>query len=158
MNELIIKKIKLIKKQKKINLVYVLDGDEMSGTFAEPADPDLYQCFERLAHEVSDIMEFPSDEFDDRIEPFGVTYSHGEVMKATITAKLIMPDSDTETVINTPTRKVSIALEDGLRKSACELLTRLEQDAINYLKGKRAQTELFDAQGQPVSERPQIEG
>ena len=34
MNELIIKKIKLIKKQKKINLVYVLDGDEMSGTFA----------------------------------------------------------------------------------------------------------------------------
>lgn len=157
MNELIIKKIKLIKKQNKINLVYFLDGDEMSGMFSEPADPDLYQCFEKLAHEVSDIMEFPSDEFDDRIEPFGVTYSHGEVMKATIAAKLIMPDSDTETVINTPTRKVSIALEDGLRKSACELLERLEQDAINYLNGKRAQTELFDEQGQPAAV-PQIEG
>lgn len=158
MNELIIKKIKLIKKQNKINLVYFLNGDEMSGMFSEPADPDLYQCFEKLAHEVSDIMEFPSDEFDDRIEPFGVTYSHGEVMKATIAAKLIMPDSDTETVINTPTRKVSIALEDGLRKSTCELLERLEQDAINYLNGKRAQTELFDEQGQSVPTTAQIEG
>ena len=158
MNELIIKKIELIKKQNKINLVYFLNGDKMSGMFSEPADPDLYQCFEKLAHEVSDIMEFPSDEFDDRIEPFGVTYSHGEVMKATIAAKLIMPDSDTETVINTPTRKVSIALEDGLRKSTCELLERLEQDAINYLNGRREQTELFDEQGQSVPTTAQIEG
>lgn len=156
MNELIIKKIKLIKKQNKINLVYLLNGDEMSGMFSEPADPDLYKCFDNLAHEVGDILELP-DDMDDRIEPFGVTYSHSsDVMKASIAAKFIMPASDTETVINTPTRKVSTILEDGLSNSTCELLERLEQDAISYLNGKRAQTELFDEQGQPATV-PQIE-
>lgn len=158
MNEIYIKKIKLIEKQNKIKIDYSLNGDDMSGTFSEPANPELYQSFEALTQSVCDIMEFNLYDLFHRIVPYGVTYSHGETMRASIQFRLHMDDSDTETAINTPTRKVDYVLEDGLDVSTCKLLENIERAAIDYLNGKRVQTTLFDEQGQPTETVKAIEG
>lgn len=144
MNELMIKKIKNLPKEQKIKIAYMLDGDEIVGTFSEPAKPSFYDCFKALVEPVIDILELPQG-FEKRIEPFGVTYSHGDdAMRASITVRLHMPASDTVTVVNTPVRKVSIEYEDGLKVDACNTLMKLEDEAKEYLNGHRAQTNLFE--------------
>ena len=143
MNELMIKKIQNLPKEQKIKIAYMLKGDEIVGTFSEPAKPSFYDCFNELVKPVIDILELPQG-FEKRIEPFGVTYSHrDDVMRATISVKLHMPNSDTDTIVNTPTRKVSIEYEDGLELDACKTLVSLEEEAKLYLNGQCAQTNLF---------------
>ncbi len=145
MNELTIKKIKVVNKDKKIKLDYLINGDEMSGTFVEPAAPEFYDTMKRLTSPVCEIIEVPEDMFEGRLEPFGVTYFHGQnCTSASIQCRLHMNDSDTDTVLNTPVRKISTEYDDGLEGPTCALLSQLEEEAKKYLTGQRAQTNLFE--------------
>lgn len=157
MNELSIKKVKIIPKHEKIVINYAVNGDEMQGQFNEPAAPEFYECFEQLVAPVCEIMELSPDDFYDRIEPFGITFSHGDgVTRVSISSKLHMPVSDTDTVVNTPTRKVSLEYEDGLEPSTCKIIDKLEDEAKKYINGQRAQMNLFEQEtgGQNVTPAP----
>ena len=146
MSEIVIKKVKVIPKQGKIQIAYFLNGDDMSGMFTEPAAPELYDCFKELREAVLEMLELP-EIMRERITPFGVSYGHGnDVTRASIAARLVCPISETETVVNTPTRKVSAEYEDGLELSTCQTLTQLEDEARKYLQGQRAQMNLFNAE------------
>lgn len=151
MKSLLIRKVKYLPKAEKIKIDYMKNGDEFNGTFTEPAAPEFYTALQNLTGPVCTICELNPEKFQPRIEPFGVTYSYakeGEVMRASIQSKFHMPQSDTDTVLNTPSRTVSTEVEDGVDELTCNLLLTLEAEARKYLKGQRAQQNLFTESGE----------
>lgn len=161
-----IKKIKIIESTGKIEIDCIRRGeqgeDEVKGLFAEPAAPEFYDAMKALTVPGANILEAP--ELAARLVPFAVTYHYDkdDTMGAIITMKLKLPESKTETVINTPMRKC--AKSDNpkgavLTATAARALWNLEAEARKYLCGKRAQTNLFDdAAGQADDEAKQFSG
>ena len=103
----------------------------------------------------ANILEAP--ELAARLVPFAVTYHYDkdDTMGAIITMKLKLPESKTETVINTPMRKC--AKSDNpkgavLTATAARVLWNLEAEARKYLIGKRAQKSLFEDVDTPKDE------
>ena len=161
MSDLRIRKVKVIPKQEKIKIEYMKGEDTLSGVYSEPARPELYEAIEKLVGPVCSICELPTDTFASRIEPYGVTFSYmneGTTMKASVQATLHMPASDTDTVLNTPSRTVSTEYEDGLDDVTCRLLYTVEEEARKYLKGGRAQQSLFGEEINATPQAAQIEG
>lgn len=160
MEGLVIRKVKYLAKQEKIKIDYQKNGDDMSGTFSEPAAPEFYETLKALVEPVCVICEMDTEQFAHRIEPFGVSFSYtnnGETMKASIQSLFHMPASDTDTVLNTPSRTVSTEYEDGLDLPTCQLLTTMEEETRKYLKGHRAQIGLFGEEN-VTPQAVQIEG
>lgn len=161
-----IKKIKIIESTGKIEIDCIRRGehgeDEVKGLFAEQAAPEFYEAMEALTVPGANILEAP--ELAARLVPFAVTYHYDkdDTMGAIITMKLKLPESKTETVINTPMRKC--APDDDtvgtfFTPTTEKRLWALEAEARKYLCGKRAQTNLFDdAAGQADDEAEQISG
>lgn len=161
-----IKKIKIIESLDKIQIesTNMRDAgkDELQGIFSEKAAPEFYEAMQALASSVASIIEAP--ELVQRLKPFAVKfhYSKDGCMGAIITAKLELPQAQTETVINTPMRKC--APDDNtvgtfFTPTTEKRLWALEAEARKYLCGKRAQTSLFDdATGQADDEVEQISG
>ena len=161
-NGLSIKKVKLIESTGKIKIDYqMVHGeslDEMSGIFPEEAAPEFYQAFDKLITPVCNILELQTLKgAETRLKPYGVTfhYSKDGTMGAIISSKLSLPESGTEVVINTPMRKC--APDDNadgessyFTESAAKFLWQLETETRKYLSGKRNQTSLFGANGQPL--------
>lgn len=104
-----IKKIKIIESTGKIEIDCILRGeqgeDEVKGLFAEQAAPEFYEAMKALTVPGANILEAP--ELAARLVPFAVTYHYDkdDTMGAIITMKLKLPESKTETVVNTPMRK-----------------------------------------------------
>lgn len=145
--EVLIKKVKVLPRQKKIKIDYEKAGDKFSGTYSEPAEPEFYQSFQKLILPVCEICELDLETFSDRIVPYGVTFAYvgtHDTMKASIQCKMHMPLSNTDTVLNTPSRTVSTEFEDGLDADTCRIIEKLEQETRKYLNGQRAQQSLFE--------------
>lgn len=161
-----IKKIKIIESTGKIEIDCIRQGehgeDEVKGLFAEQAAPEFYDAMKALTGSVANIIEAP--ELAQRLKPFAVTfhYSKDGRMGAIITAKLELPQAQTETVINTPMRKCAPddnAVGTFFTSTTEKRLWALEAEARKYLCGKRAQTNLFDdAAEQPDDDTEQISG
>lgn len=161
-----IKKIKIIESTGKIEIdcTNTTDKgeDDLKGLFAEAAAPDFYRAMDDLRGSVAGILEAP--ELAARLKPFAVTfhYSKDGRMGAIITAKLELPQAQTETVINTPMRKCAPddnAVGTFFTPTTEKRLWALEAEARKYLCGKRAQTNLFDdAAGQADDGTEQISG
>ena len=104
-----IKKIKIIESLDKIQIECTntrdAGKDDLKGIFSEKAAPEFYDAMKALTGSVANIIEAP--ELAQRLKPFAVTfhYSNDGRMGAIITAKLELPQAQTETVINTPMRK-----------------------------------------------------
>ncbi|BAL83553.1 hypothetical protein SELR_18450 [Selenomonas ruminantium subsp. lactilytica TAM6421] len=159
--DLAIKKVKVIPKQSKVKIDYVLDGDDMAGTYSEPPAPEFYTSLSALNKTACEILEMDGA-MADRLVPFAVSFSYGAntgVISASIQSKFEIPMSDTETIINTPMRKVSIQYEDGLSIEQCNAIEEFLRNATEYLKGHRAQTNLFENPPKDVTPKPlEIEG
>lgn len=161
-----IKKIKIIESTGKIEIDCIRrreqGEDEVKGLFAEPAAPEFYEAMKALTGSVANIIEAP--ELERRIKPFAVKfhYSKDGCMGAIITAKLELPQAQTETVINTPMRKCAPgdnAVGVFFTPTTEKRLWALEAEARKYFCGKRAQTSLFDdATGQADDEAEQFSG
>lgn len=125
-----IKKIKIIERTGKIEIDCIRRGeqgeDEVKGLFAEQAAPEFYEAMKALTVPGANILEAPE-----------------------------LPESKTETVINTPMRKC--AKSDNpkgavLTATAARVLWNLEAEARKYLIGKRAQKSLFEEVDAPKNE------
>ena len=146
-----IKKIKIIESTGKIEIDCIRRGehgeDEVKGLFAEQAAPEFYEAMKAITVPGANILEAP--ELAARLVPFAVTYHYDkdDTMGAIITMKLKLPESKTETVINTPMRKCAKsdnAVGTFFTPMTEKRLWALEAEARKYLCGKRAQTSLFD--------------
>jgi hypothetical protein len=161
-NGLRIKKVKVIESTGKIKIDYQMvhgeSQDEMSGIFPEEAAPEFYEAFNKLVIPVCNILELQTlKNAETRVKPYGVTfhYSKDGTMGAVISSKLSLPDAGTEVVINTPMRKCapdddSDETSTYFTESAAKFLWQLETETRKYLSGKRNQTTLFGANGQPL--------
>ena len=146
-----IKKIKIIESTGKIEIDCIRRGeqgeDEIKGLFAEQAAPEFYEAMKALTLPGANILEAP--ELAPRLVPFAVTYHYDkdDTMGAIITMKLKLPESKTETVVNTPMRKCATSDKPKvavLSPTATRALWSLEAEARKYLAGKRAQKSLFE--------------
>ena len=162
-----IKKIKIIESLDKIQIECTntrdAGKDDLKGIFSEKAAPKFYDAMKALTGSVANIIEAP--ELVQRLKPFAVTfhYSKDGRMGAIITAKLELPQAQTETVINTRMRKCAPddnAAGTFFTPTTEKRLWALEAEARKYLCGKRAQTNLFDddAAGQANDDTEQISG
>lgn len=162
-----IKKIKIIESLDKIQIECTntrdAGKDDLKGIFSEKAAPEFYDAMKALTGSAANIIEAP--ELVQRLKPFAVTfhYSKDGRMGAIITAKLELPQAQTETVINTPMRKCAPddnAAGTFFTPTTEKRLWALEAEARKYLCGKRAQTNLFDddAAGQANDDTEQISG
>lgn len=151
-----IKKVK-ITKEEKIYMVYEQMSkngfqDEYSFTCSEPARPEFYKAINNLTKYVIEMCELPED-YAERIIVKGVSYSYGgeaEVMGATISAQMILYESNQNLNINTPHKasdsySEAPADEKQLLTSDCiEALEELQRECKLYIKGERAQGNLFN--------------
>lgn len=154
-----IKKIKIIESTGKIEIDCIRrreqGEDEVKGLFAEQAAPEFYEAMKALTLPGANILEAP--ELAPRLVPFAVTYHYDkdDTMGAIITMKLKLPESKTETVVNTPMRKCAKSdTPKGpvLTATAARALWNLEAEARKYLTGKRAQKNLFEEDATPKDE------
>lgn len=151
-----LKKVK-VTSDNKIHMAYEQKGsggwDEYSLTCSDKPRPELLVALEALAPHVIEMCELP-ESYLDRITVRSVSYSYGgdqEVMGATISGQMALYYSNCGLNINTP-HKASDSYSDGpaddkqLLDSECiKALGVLEDEAIRYIQGDRAQTVLFAA-------------
>ena len=123
-------------------------NDQFSGIFSEPADPLFYESLKVLKSSVQVILDLP-DDMASRIIPYAVSYTYGAEgrMGAVISSRFIIPSTGKETTISTPLMK---CYDGGNDEDKCftattaKKLWALEKEARRYLRGERAQTNLFD--------------
>lgn len=157
------KKVK-VTKEKKIMMVYEkkVKGffqDEYQFTSSEEAIPEFYQALAALTVDVAEICEFPEG-YEQKIRVRGVSFSYGgenETLGATISASLHLRYSNSDLNINTPHK-----IEDyynGISGDEFQLLPEecvkrlyeVIQQCEEYIQGRRAQGNLFEAQeGSPL--------
>lgn len=150
------KKVK-ITNEKKIHMIYEVitkNGlvDEYQFTCSDPARPEFYEVFKKLAPHVIDMCELP-DGYLDRITVKSVSFSYGgekEVMGATISASMELHYSNCGLNLNTP-HKASDSYSDGpadekqlLSEECVRDLIKLCVECELYINGDRAQGKLFE--------------
>ena len=149
-----IKKVK-ITKYNQVSMVYE-DGpgnfDEYSLTCREKARPEFYETMEALAEHVIDMCELPEN-YLNRIKVRGVSFSYGgetEVMGAVISASMELKESYQALNLTTP-HKASEMYNPTTPDDEMQLLTgdciealeALQKECMAYIKGDRAQGNLF---------------
>jgi hypothetical protein len=147
------KKIKLAK-DNKVEIIYEAqteDGwDEYTLKASEEPTETFLKAMEALAEDVAEMCEFPPDHVN-RITVRGISMSYaGEkvVMGATISASKKLLKSNTPMSVNTPYKIEEHYSENGddaalLEEECVERIQMLQAEAEKYLKGLRAQTNLF---------------
>lgn len=140
-------------------------GDHV-GKFDDPPAPEFDSAMARLATHVCDVLEV-SRSMAARIHPQSVQYSYLEDgrMSAIIACSFSMPVGGTETDIKTPKTKCPMDEHESgkpgyFSDDAVNALWELQQEALKYLSGHRAQSNLFDmdAEAEDVPEGVQIAG
>lgn len=151
-NGLRIKKVKNVESDGKIMIEYerIKNGhcDVVTLVSGDAADPSFYDALTSLAASVCGILELDLRDFEERIEPYGVTfkYDKSDVMSAIISANLELPHAETSISLNTPIRKCAPDEETAglfFTEATARLLWALESEARKYVSGKRAQMSLF---------------
>jgi hypothetical protein len=152
-----IRKIKLVKGDK-IHIVYEQRNrngswDEFSLTSADEAAPAFHEALEILNKDVITIGELP-EKLVAKIAMKGVSFSYGgenDTLGAVLTAEMILKNSNSGLVLNTP-HKITEFYGDkesgdqkSLLPSGCAArLDAMIKEGEKYVKGNRAQTDMFD--------------
>ena len=151
-----INKVK-ITKQNEISINYEVKNeridtwDEYSLSCSDAPRPEFEKALRNLNAHVIDLCELPQA-YIDRIKVNGVTFSYGgadEVMGAVIVSQMALKYSNCDLNLNTP-HKASDSYSDQeadpdqlLSEDCVEALEDLCNEATRYIKGDRAQTNLF---------------
>lgn len=124
----------------------------------EKAKPELYEALKALAPHVVTLCELPG-EYEDDIAVIGVNFTFDETLKtygARIVATKSLVHSDTPFKVSTPHKTEPpehIELKGDalvfLTEQCAEDLRILRAEARDYIKGDRAQTELFTSEKIP---------
>jgi len=127
------------------------DFDEFSFTCAEEARPEFYSALQGLRVFVVEMCELPG-EYANRIDIRGVSVSYGgdkQVMGATISSSMALARSNCGLNLNTPHKAEESysdtpAQEEALLSEECvEALHELYEQCVQYIRGYRAQQDLF---------------
>jgi hypothetical protein len=112
---------------------------------------DLINAFDALVAHARTILEWPESYADGRIRISGVSFSFSEdtgVEGAVLTGQVAIDNSDAPFCFNTPHLAFEQYSEGGVSKlmpeEAQEALQRLRDEAAAFVKGKRAQGDLFE--------------
>jgi len=124
--------------------------------YADP-HPDFRKTMEDLEPHVRGILGWPSSYAENRIRISGVSFSFSEktgVEGAVMSGLVDLDASDSPFSFNTPHLAFAPYCETGSGKlmpdDAIDALEALRAEALAFLKGKRAQADLFDAPGRTV--------
>lgn len=128
------------------------DMDEFYIACSDEPRPEFKDALAALKTDVLNMCELPED-YLTRISVNGVSFSYGgdaEVMGATISASMSLRKSNVPLNLNTPHKPSEPYAESGdgadlLDDECVERLERLIEEAEEYVGGRRAQGELFDA-------------
>jgi hypothetical protein len=132
---------------------------EREVTFKCCDDPheDFNEAFAALVAHARDILGWPSSYAEGRIKITGVSYSFSEdteVEGAVFTGQVALDSSDAPFCFNTPHLAFAQYSEGGQAKimpdEAIDALERLRREAHGFIKGKRAQGDLFLQQPERV--------
>jgi len=152
-----IAKIKQSSKDKSITIIES-EGSEFTDStetkyvrYADP-HPDFIKAFEALVPHVRTILKWPISYALGDIRVTGVTISESEetyVEGAVITGLVTLDTTDSPFSFNTPHLPFDQYAEGNVAKTmpedAIEAIRALQNEAREYLKGKRAQGDLFAA-------------
>lgn len=129
--------------------------DEYTVKCTEKPRPEFIAAMKALTEHVVMICELPS-EYAKRIQVKGVSLNYGgpnETKGATITAAMLLENSNAPLNINTPNKAFDMYNEDAdpdpkvLMSDECiDAIEDLETEARKYIAGHRAQGNLFEAQ------------
>jgi len=126
------------------------DWDQFSLACLDEPKPEFQVALQALSEDVIDMCELPED-YQKRIMVTGVSFSYGgdgEIMGATIISQMALNRSNVNLNLNTPHKPSEPYSEGGdvsqcLSQDCIERLTYLMLEAEDYVKGNRAQGELF---------------
>ncbi|WP_414461752.1 hypothetical protein [Hyphomicrobium sp. DY-1] len=117
----------------------------------EEPHPDLPAALAGLVSHAREILEWPTSYADNRVRITGVSFSHSEdtgVEGAVITGFVDLDTSDSPFSFNTPHLPFEQYKEGNTAKlmpdGAIDALENLRTEAAKFLKGKRAQGNLFE--------------
>ena len=149
------KKIKMTK-EGKIQMEYEVKNqkggaDEFSFSCIEESKSSFIEALHDLNQDVLEMCELPND-YLGRLQVSGVSFSYGgenETMGAVIIASMILQKSNTNLNLNTPHKTEDFYGETGderqlLNPTCVSRLNRLVEEAKDYVKGIRAQGNLFN--------------
>lgn len=125
--------------------------DEYSFSCADEPKSSFRKAMDDLAPDVVEMCELPED-YLNRIHVAGVSFSYGgenETMGAVIIAQMVLEKSNLNLNLNTPHKISEFYGETGderqlLNPDCVMRLEKLIAEASDYVKGIRAQGNLFD--------------
>jgi hypothetical protein len=126
------------------------DWDQFSLACLDEPKPEFQIALQALSKDVIEMCELPGD-YRTRIIVTGVSFSYGseaEIMGATIISQMALNHSNINLNLNTPHKPSEPYSEGGdifqcLSQECIERLTYLMLEAEDYVKGNRAQGDLF---------------
>lgn len=129
------------------------DSVEQTLTSHETPRPEFNTALQALTSWVVRICELPIDYATD-MTVTGVSISVGEYGGCVVTALKKVADANSPVVINTPHVPATATSENGpeMPPSTVQLVDVLEEEALRFWNGERAQVELFDSTKQPADE------
>lgn len=118
---------------------------------SEKGRESLYLAMSELNMHIVQLCELPNDVGSD-LKATSISFSDNEgVMGAVITGTKKLSNSNTPLLLHTPHKtefnKDGNTTVKHLPADTCRCLRKLQEAAIYYLKGKRAQGNLFDKEG-----------
>lgn len=153
-----INSVKLIKD--KIRMDFTDNGDSVKRDFKQKATPEFYTAITGLKKTALAMMGLTPEkekEISKKVECYGVTIYHAkdDTIGCSIHLKFYTGEDDNPIIINTPKRMNPSDEYSGdkcLSEEGSKKLDDLIYATLDYLKGKRAQVALFDAEGNVVEQ------
>lgn len=153
-----INSVKIIKD--KIRMDFTDNGDSVKRDFKQKATPEFYAAITGLKKTALAMMGLTPEtekEISKKVECYGVTIYHAKdnTIGCSIHLKFYTGEDDNPIIINTPKRMNPSDEYSGdkcLSEDGSQKLDDLIYAALDYLKGKRAQVALFDAEGNVVEQ------
>ena len=124
-------------------------NDEMIFTSSDTPDPSFYEAFSDLSEYVIEMCEL--DCHINKIKVTGVSFSYSgepETMGAVITSQRDLQNSVSPLNLNTPYKILGTQGFSGdprqlLSDKCAQALNKLSTESVLYVKGKRAQMQIF---------------
>lgn len=153
-----INSVKIIKD--KIRMNFTDNGDSVKRDFKQKATPEFYAAITGLKKTALAMMGLTPEtekEISKKVECYGVTIYHAkdDTIGCSIHLKFYTGEDDNPIIINTPKRMNTADEYSGdkcLSEEGSKKLDDLIYATLDYLKGKRAQVALFDAEGNVVEQ------
>ncbi|MBS7212552.1 MAG: hypothetical protein KH045_08385 [Megamonas funiformis] len=153
-----INSVKIIKD--KIRMDFTDNGDSVKRDFKQKATPEFYAAItglKKTALAMMGLSEQTEKEISSKVECYGVTIYHAKdnTIGCSIHLKFYTGEDDNPIIINTPKRmnpSYEYSGDKCLSEDGSQKLDDLIYAVLDYLKGKRAQVALFDAEGNVVEQ------